>query len=99
MYTSYTLLQGSVILKEERLQVLEVVGSFKELVFSQHSREVVHENSQPVTANTKPARAQTRQNSDIEEREAGVYEHVSLGAGGLLVFDSFSGSENRFLMV
>lgn len=59
--------------------MLEVVGSFKELVFSQHSREVVHGNSQHMTVCTKPARAQTRQNPDYEEREAGVKAHLLLG--------------------
>lgn len=102
MDTSYFLLQGSVILKEERLQVLEVVGSFKKLVFSQHSREVMPVNSQPVTVSTKPARAQARQNPDTEEIQAGIKAHVWLGVGvgvGLLVFDSFSECENRFSIV
>ena len=79
MYTSsYTLLQSSAILKE-RPPVLEVVVSFKELVFSQHNREVVHGNSQHMTVCTKPAQAQARQNPDTEEREAGVKAHLCLG--------------------
>lgn len=99
MDTSYSLLLS---LKEERLQVLEVVGSFKKIgVFSSQQGGHACEFT-ACDVSTKPAQAQARQNPDIEERQVGIKAHIRLGVGlgvGLLVFDSFSECENRFSMV
>lgn len=45
----------------------ETMEDFKETVFSRYNRKDVHVNSGIVTACTKVAQAQTRQNPGVEE--------------------------------